>query len=95
MNNPNKENEEIIKEIVEKVRYVEFLHGVPVELPSETKELLRSGIRAALLYKDQKIQEAVKKAEHNIYAELGKLWADNHETSDKFEAAFNRWLNNK
>jgi len=37
-----------IDEIIEKVRTVEFLHGVPVSLPSESVELLRSGIRKAI-----------------------------------------------
>jgi len=40
--------EKQIDEIIEKVRTVEFLHGVPVTLPSETIELLRSGIRGAI-----------------------------------------------
>ena len=40
--------EKQIEEIIKKVRTVEFLHGVPVSLPSETVELLRSGIRGAI-----------------------------------------------
>ena len=55
-------NEDLIVEIVERVRYVEFLRGVPVELPSETKELLRSGIRKALTEKDKQREEAVAEA---------------------------------
>ena len=47
-NKTSSTTEKEIDKIVAKVRYVEFLHGVPVELPSETKELLRSGIRQAL-----------------------------------------------
>ena len=46
------DTEEKIKQIVEKVRYVEFLHGVPVELPNRTKELLRSSIREAISSRD-------------------------------------------
>ena len=42
----NTENQ--IEEIINKVRTIEFLHGVPVSLPSETIELLRSGIRRAI-----------------------------------------------
>ena len=48
--------EEIKKRIEEMVEYVanvcdkvEFLHGVPVDLPSETKALLRGRIREALI----------------------------------------------
>jgi len=43
-----------IEKIINKVRTVEFLHGVPVSLPSETVELLRSGIRKAI---DQAVAE--------------------------------------
>lgn len=67
MNTPD--TEEWIGKIVEKVRYVEFLHGVPVELPSRTKELLRSGIREALTSRDtywkKEIEKAVLKGERN------------------------------
>ena len=48
-----------IEQIVEKVRTVEFLHGVPVELPNRTKELLRSGIREALSSRDTYWKERV------------------------------------
>lgn len=61
-----KSNEKLIVEIVERVRYVEFLRGVPVELPSETKELLRSGIRKALAQKDKEVAEAVKAERERI-----------------------------
>lgn len=43
-----KEIEDRIEKIVASVNSVEFLHGVPVSLPSATIELLRSGIRNAL-----------------------------------------------
>ena len=51
-----------IEQIVEKVRTVEFLHGVPVELPNRTKELLRSGIREALSSRDTYWKERVDRA---------------------------------
>lgn len=71
---PPKTNEDSIVEIVERVRYVEFLRGVPVELPSETKELLRSGIRKALTEKDKQREEAVAEARRECHKlSIGKV----------------------
>lgn len=67
---PPKTNEDWIVEIVERVRSVEFLRGVPVELPSETKKLLRSGIRKALTEKDKEKEEAVREAKERIFGEI-------------------------
>lgn len=58
MKTPDTEAE--IEQIVERVRYVEFLHGVPVELPSRTKELLRSSIRESLTSRDTYWKERVR-----------------------------------
>ena len=75
------DTEEKIKQIVEKVRYVEFLHGVPVELPNRTKELLRSSIREAISSRDtywkervKKEVEGMKKNENNLGFELKDKW---------------------
>jgi len=56
-----------IDEIIEKVRTVEFLHGVPVSLPSETIELLRSGIRGAIA---QTLAEERERVVNEIKAKL-------------------------
>ncbi len=75
MNTPDIEVE--IEQIVEKVRTVEFLHGVPVELPNRTKELLRSGIREALTSRDTYWKESVVTV-GNIQCENGYALAIKH-----------------
>ena len=57
--------EKQIEEIINKVRIVEFLHGVPVSLPSETVELLRSGIRGAITQTLAEERERVVEAEES------------------------------
>lgn len=57
--------EKIINEMVEEVASVcdevEFLHGVPVKLPSQTKALLRGKARKALIQiRQETLDEAVK-----------------------------------
>jgi hypothetical protein len=42
------EVEDLVEHVAEVCDSVEFLHGVPVKLPSETKALLRGRIRKAL-----------------------------------------------
>jgi len=60
-----------IEEIINKVRIVEFLHGVPVSLPSETVKLLRSGIRGAIAQAGQEgYKRGVKAVELPTYDHL-------------------------
>ena len=51
-----------IEKIINKVRTVEFLHGVPVSLPSETVELLRSGIRGAIAQAEKSGKDQMREA---------------------------------
>lgn len=44
----NKEVEKMVENVASVCDEVQFLHGVPVSLPSETKALLRGRIREAL-----------------------------------------------
>jgi len=57
-----------IEKIINKVRTVEFLHGVPVSLPSETVELLRSGIRGAITQALAEERERVENILDKYYA---------------------------
>lgn len=41
-------DDEIVEEVAGVCDEVEFLHGVPVKLPSQTKALLRGNVREAL-----------------------------------------------
>lgn len=62
---PQRTEEEWITHIVDKVKTVEFLHGVPVELPNETKIILRQSIREALhsytADREREVREAERK----------------------------------
>jgi len=69
--------EKQIEEIIEKVRTVEFLHGVPVSLPSETIELLRSGIRGA-------IQQAIAEERERVRGEIEKEIAIHKELESQY-----------
>lgn len=54
--------EEIVDEVASVCDEVEFLHGVPVKLPSQTKALLRGRVREALTAaRNAGIDEAVEK----------------------------------
>jgi len=74
MNNTEKQ----IDEIIEKVRTVEFLHGVPVSLPSETIELLRSGIRGAITQTLAEEREQLRERVGNKW-KLAKFMHDRYE----------------
>ena len=67
-----------IDEIIEKVRTVEFLHGVPVSLPSETIELLRSGIRGAITQTLAEEREQLRERVGNKW-KLAKFMHDRYE----------------
>jgi hypothetical protein len=51
--------EEVVEHVAEVCDSVEFMRGVPVKLPSETKALLRGRIRKALEARDAAHQEAM------------------------------------
>lgn len=51
------EVEDWVEHCAEVCDSVEFLHGVPVKLPSETKALLRGRVRKALTTYAQQIRE--------------------------------------
>lgn len=54
----------MVEEVASVCDKVEFLHGVPVKLPSQTKALLRGKIRTALTQAYQAgIDEAVEKTQ--------------------------------
>jgi hypothetical protein len=60
----NQEVEDIVEHVAEVCDSVEFLHGVPVKLPSETKALLRGRIREALTtYGNARELKGVEKVE--------------------------------
>ena len=67
-----------IDEIIEKVRTVEILHGVPVSLPSETIELLRSGIRGAITQTLAEEREQLRERVGNKW-KLAKFMHDRYE----------------
>ena len=65
MTTTDKSVEEIVEEVASVCDEVEFLHGVPVKLPSQTKALLRGKVREAIKAERQKREEVVE-----ILAEL-------------------------
>lgn len=62
----NKTVEEVIESIVEKVRYVEFLQGVPVQLPNSTIAVLRGSIRESLTSQRQTLREEIGKMKKGV-----------------------------
>ena len=81
------DTEEKIKQIVEKVRYVEFLHGVPVELPNRTKELLRSSIREAISSRDTYWKERVKTLRKELWHDYhnAQRWSEQKAVADALD----------
>ena len=73
-----KDIEEIVEHVAEVCDEVEFLHGVPVKLPSQTKALLRGRIREALTsltqHHEAEVERAVETTKEKVKVTADDVW---------------------